>query len=306
VVTPASATIVPQLFKTDATTFVHDSEFPLNIAGSSDSSRIFHIDTMGVFENHAEINIGVMNVDSSFVIQGAFNNLAGATFNLLTGNVLVGETGTFTNDWVVAMLDPGSQLYVLGSAVNNGFYNYTSGAAFADGTGTVEDNGLPFVSTLDANGSCTVDLANISLEWFEGENSIGTSDETGALTFAEASLHDNPTSLSTIINGVSVTVENYCPEAWIDPSSIFDLNKQDVLLKVYPTIVDRNVLTIDLSEMENIQHELNIVDLSGRSMSSVVKNGKQIHRVNVSDLQEGVYFIQLKGTGQSARFIIAR
>jgi hypothetical protein len=271
-------------------TFVQNSAIALDITGSSDSSSIFKIDTLGVFENNSVVNVNGTNVDSSLLVSGTFHNLAGAYFNVSTGAINVGETGNFTNDYVLTVADASSAFMVQGTASNNGFYNYGSGAAFAEGSGTIEDNGLPFVTTIDAGGECTVDLANLSLEWFEGENSIGTSDETGSLTFAEASLQDIPAVLTTSIEGVEVTVENYCPEAWIDPAGLFSIG-QTGRLKVYPTLVENAMIFVDLEAFNGETMTLHIVDYSGKILHSMQLIGGERNTINIAELESGIYFI---------------
>lgn len=289
-------------------TFVHDSEFPLNITGTSDSSYVFVIDTMGMFENHGVVNFNGVNRDSSVLVQGTFMNAGQAWFNINSGHMAVGETGTFTNDWVVTQADAGSVFTVLGTATNNGFFDYASGADFAEGTGTITDNGLPFMTTIDAGGECTVDLANVSLEWFEDGTSIGTSDETGALTFAESSLANNPTVLTTTIDGVSVTVENYCPEAWLDPSNVFGWEQKMNVLEVYPNLVAEGTLNIDLSYMSAQPVQIRIMDRTGQVHSSSQQLGGQKIQLSLENMTPGMYVVHATQGNDTryARFVIIR
>jgi hypothetical protein len=287
-------------------TFVQNSAIALDITGSSDSSSIFKIDTLGVFENHSVVNVNGTNVDSSLLVSGTFHNMAGAYFNVSTGAINVGETGNFTNDYVLTVADASSAFMVQGTASNNGFYNYGSGAAFAEGSGTITDNGLPFVANIDANGECTVDLANLSLEWFEGENSIGTSDETGALTFAEASLHDKPAVLTTSIEGVEVTVENYCPEAWIDPAGLFNLNYD--ALTIYPTVVLDQELNVDLGSMSSGEVQIRIYDLKGVLIQTEVLTTGMLHTIKVNADSTGMYLVKAsnKDLNLTGKFFLSK
>jgi len=191
--------------------FVNDNY--INISGSSDTSRIFLIDTMGVFDNNGTIDFEGPAKDSMVVVSGKLNNNKNAYFNLLSGGMAVTATGEFTNTGLFTIANSDNSLYTKGTSVNKGFYNYASGGAFSKGLGNITDKGLPAVAFIDAAGECTVDIAEADYEWFYNSASLGVAAEDGSFTFPPNSVDSDSVSLTTSLTGVIVTVSNICDDA---------------------------------------------------------------------------------------------
>ena len=195
----------------NAATFINDNH--ISIAGTSDTSRIFKIDTMGIFENNGTIDFNGPAKDSMMVITGKFNNNKNAYLNLTSGGMAVTATGEFTNAGLFTIANEQNGLFTKGHSVNNGFYNYASGKNFSQGVGEIVDNGLPAVTTVDANKECTIDLAEESYEWFIDDVSFGESEENGNFSFPENSLESDSVVMTTSLEGVNITVINICEDA---------------------------------------------------------------------------------------------
>ncbi len=76
-----------------------------------------------------------------------------------------------------------------------------------------------------------------------------------------------------------------------------DLSNQNFV--VYPTIVRDGVLTVELTDNTSI---LNIISVTGKSLKKIQAKGKV--KINVSDLDAGMYYIKVSGSQKTAKFII--
>jgi hypothetical protein len=199
--------------RTKAATFINAAGARLTISGTSDTSRVFKVDTMGIFENYSVLNFHGPDVDSTFVVHGTFVNHKDAYLNINTGGVAVTATGDFTNTGLVTMEDPASNFITTGTTTNNGFYAYQKVGGFSTGSGTITDNGLPADAKIDAAKECTFDIAEAAYEWFVEAVSKGTAGDDGSFSFPTKSLTSDSVVMTTSLEGVNIIVVNICDDA---------------------------------------------------------------------------------------------
>ena len=143
-------------------------------------------------------------------------NELGGELNMGDGRIELNSGATLTNNGLISSSDGGSGILfapTATSATNNGFFDYTNSNVFARGAGPpkVTDNGIDLndssETTIDAGGGNTVTIANASYEYFEGANSVGTSDAMGEITFS-MTLSGDPAFITNGLTGVTIKVEN--------------------------------------------------------------------------------------------------
>lgn len=294
--------------------FQNSSTGILIASGGVDStSRAINVLEMGTFTNIGQITISGGNAASRLYTRGVTTNGMGGILDVTDGKVNV-NAGTFTNYGLIRSTRTGTGISTAegATATNNGFFNYTNNNNFAGGQGTVEDKGINLndetQTTIDASGTCSVDIAEAAYEWFEGASSVGTADATGTLTFTNNVLLADSSTLTTSISGVSIKLINVCPEA-VFITSIFEPSIEVVQLEVYPTLVSyQNELIIDLSNFKATNMTFDIFNINGQlARTKEIRSGQMTH-LDISQLQGGMYVLKSRNTEKAmvARFVVAR
>lgn len=194
-----------------------DINIPGTLASGDNAIQVF---SGASFENFGTIDLmGGLNARRIF-IEGSFVNSIGGELNLGNDRMRIND-GSFTNNGLLtSSYASGSAIWLpnagMGTATNNGFFAYTSGA-FAGGPGTSTNNGInlnnPIETFLDAGGSCNVDIAEAPYEWYDGATLVGTSDASGMLSLSMNTLSSDPAVLTNGLTGVTIIVQNVCAEA---------------------------------------------------------------------------------------------
>lgn len=83
-----------------------------------------------------------------------------------------------------------------------------------------------------------------------------------------------------------------------EPVGIADANNAETSVRVYPNPA-KEVINVKVSSVENVNTNITITDLSGRMVSSVQGQTGELQQINVSDLNAGVYFIQVEADSMS-------
>ena len=144
-------------------------------------------------------------------------NGLGGEIDVTNGRITLRSGATFINSGLlVSTLVAGVDASSGTTSTNNGFYSYDGIAVFATG-GTVTDNGIDLndsnETTIDAAGSCTVNIANAAgYEYFDGSTSVGTSGVSGEITLSNLS-STTMVTLTNDLTGVEIIVEDICASA---------------------------------------------------------------------------------------------
>ncbi len=300
---------------TTAGTFFNASSGTVNAnAGGKETARAISVNEMGSFTNLGSVVLGgLMNGTSRFYNRGNSVNDMNGVLDLGDGRGNI-NLGTFTNNGLVkSAFGTGAGLLTAGSSINNAFYDYANGSQFSGGMGTTTDHGIdlndPTRTTIDAGGTCGVDIAETPYSWYEGATFVATASLAGAVNFPDMSLTADPAVLTTSIPGVAITVKNVCPAA-TGASTVFSRNNETVQLHIYPSLVSyQSELTIELSEnMQSSTLVFDIVDLSGQLVKSTVTEGGQLRSLNVEGLGAGMYFVSGRDGAANliGRFVVAK
>lgn len=295
---------------TTLATFINEVSGILNADGGADTiSRAISVNAMGTLVNKGEINTTNGDEKGRFYNRGTTTNDLGSIMNLNDGRANINQ-GTFTNNGLVKSTFDGAGMLTNGTAINNAFFEYANSNNFSIGGGTITDNGLNVNNAkVDAAGSCTIDIAETAYEYYFENTSLGMTDATGALTFADNSLPSDSIELTTVYDGVVVTVVNICESAVMMSSSIFS-PKQAESLFLFPSLVNhQRTITIDLLEMNSSEpHIFEVVDLNGKNIQSFTAQGGNYISFFVDKIPNGMYFIH--GRNQNnfylGKFIIAK
>jgi hypothetical protein len=200
--------------------FINKGVINLN-GGSLATARSIYVDEKGTFENEKSMNIEGGSPAAAIYNRGIFTNKYNAVIDLKQGRINVNK-GSLSNSGYIKSNYTGSGVLAdtLTKVENNAFYRYLNGNKFASGKGEIIDNGLNAKDSssvnIDAKGSCTIDLANLSYPWYEGTNLVGNSNDKGELTLLPKSVTGKPVVLKTIFDSIAVSISNYCPQANID------------------------------------------------------------------------------------------
>jgi hypothetical protein len=300
---------------TTPATFVNNgTNVILNGGGGADdrSGRALAVDTLGVLTNNGTITLSGGDIGSRLYVKGAAENALNGTIDLTDGRFNVNTIGTFTNNGLVKTTRDGAGGFVTGTAINNGFYDYSMSNQFASGAmGTIIDKGFSLNNNdvrVNAQGECSVDLANAPYEWFLDGESYATASDTGAFTFTESSLIADSIILTTTIPGVEVKVVNICDAAVI-PNGVFNPMVLAEMIRVYPNPVARDgVVTLDLSNMRPAPVTFRMMNAFGQLVGQYELIGGTDTPLPIDNLKPGTYFLSAVGLDRPvlARVVITQ
>ncbi|HRG18590.1 MAG TPA: T9SS type A sorting domain-containing protein [Flavobacterium lutivivi] len=171
---------------------------------------------------------------------------------------------------------------------------------FHDGTN------IHFIST--TSGNVTIDT-NVLTQKGGLDICLGTMNNNGSLVWGKiyASIANDEGSGISYYNGATYFTGSFNATATFDTLSLTSLGNWDVVTgkiennlssenftsktyKIYPNpVVD--ILTIDYEE--NADDEISLLDFTGKIVKKQALSNQQ-NTINVSDLEEGIYFIQFK------------
>ena len=199
----------------------------LNIIGTPDVRTL--LINKGTLNNNGTITLSGgkqfsrAQINDDGADPGTLNNNKGATLDTGDGRIKVNLQGEFTNNglFLSSIASPLRSDATSTAIINNGFFQYSTATDFcSDGTnpkGT--DNGIDLnnsaETSIDLGGGCTVDIAQVDYEWFQGASSVGTADGTGSLTLNNMSLSSDPATVQTSEYGsaVQIVLSNICAAA---------------------------------------------------------------------------------------------
>jgi len=217
-------------------TFTNSSTGIVNAdGGTSTNGRGVFVYEMGVLDNSGTMTFTNGNSNARLFSRGEVNNEVGGTLDMDDGRININQ-GTLVNDGLILSTRGTPGVLNSATATNNGFFNYTGSNVFANGSGTTTDNGIDLndasETTIDAEGFCSVDIAAASYEYFDGMNSVGSTDASGNITFLNV-LSNTTVTLTNGLTGVSITIENVCAQALPIELAYFNATPsgKEVLLK---------------------------------------------------------------------------
>ena len=189
--------------------FINNGEF--SYTAPNDTSKLFFVDTLGTFQNNNKLFIQGGKDTIAVLVNGNLTNSKDAYFTVNSAGMKINPSGSFVNSGLLSR--DGGLFITNGTSTNNGFYSYTSGGAFSEGSGVIVDNGLPNGALVDAASNCTVDLAEEAYAWYYDGDSLGVATEEGSFTFPAKSVPNDSVALTTSLTGVRITVRNICDDA---------------------------------------------------------------------------------------------
>jgi hypothetical protein len=283
---------------TTAASFINNSDNVVLNGGGGDgdlSGRTLAVDTLGVMINNGIITISGGDAGSRLHVKGSAENALKGIIDLTDGRFNASGAGTFVNNGLVKSTRVGSGGFVTGTAINNGFYDYSTSNSFAAGSlGTIVDKGFSLNNNdvrVNARGECSADMANAPYEWFLDGESYATASDTGALVFQPMSLIADSLVLTTSIPGVEVKVINVCQEAVVT-SGIFSPEIMAESLRVYPNPVQRGgAVTLDLSSFRTEPVSFRVFNSFGQNHGTYVLTGGSAATLSVDGWKSGVYLV---------------
>jgi hypothetical protein len=210
-------------------------------AGFKDVGRAINVGGMGRLTNEGSITLtGLPLTTSRLYSRGEVTNAFNAILDLgdSRGNI---NLGTFLNDGLIKSTRDGSGLFCtdMSTLVNNGFFAYNNGTAFAAGMGAVINNGIginnPNQAVISAMNTCQADIAQQPYAWYEGANLVAMANDTGLLVLPAMSVSADSVTLTTTIPGVAIQLKRICPSAYA--VSVFDPAPQVMELGINPSLV---------------------------------------------------------------------
>ena len=271
--------------------------------GMADNGRALVVDTLAEAANAGTITLSGGNESARFFSLGTFVNEMDGVIDLDDGRGNV-KSGTFTNNGLVTSTRDGAALFGGDGAflVNNAFYQYGSGSFSGGNMATIDDFGIKLHGNgVNAMDSCIVDLAEQPYEYFYNGTSIGTAEDDGRFELPANTFEADSAFLTTTIPGVEVKVRNLCLESQIT-SALFGPTVATETLGIYPTLVQQNALTVDLTELyDTATVWLTLSNLNGTILEEIQLTTGQAHRVDVGNLPAGTYL--LAGTTPTARLL---
>ncbi|GJM33956.1 MAG: hypothetical protein DHS20C18_29570 [Saprospiraceae bacterium] len=195
----------------------------LNIDGGANDQRTLLVNN-GTLNNNNTLNLvgGKQFSRAQINETGILNNNNGAILDTGDGRIKVNGVGFFNNSGLL-MSTINSPLRTDAGAtniINNGFYKYGNNPQNFSDDGTTltgTNNGIDLndvtKTTIDAGGICIIDIAESAYEYFDGANSVGSTNGSGSLTLGANVLSSDPVTLTTTLPGVSITIQNVCESA---------------------------------------------------------------------------------------------
>ncbi|GJM33955.1 MAG: hypothetical protein DHS20C18_29560 [Saprospiraceae bacterium] len=296
----------------EAGTFINTG-LDVRLDGGLDTvGRAIFVNDLGILTNSGTLTLSGGDEASRLFVKGVATNEINAILDLTDGRFNVNATGSFTNNGLIKTTRDGSGGFNAGTAVNNGFFNYLNSNGFASGSGNTTDNGISLnnasQTTIDAGGACTIDIAEAIYDWFEEDAFISATDATGSLTLPANSLTADPAILSTSLEGVFITVQNFCPEALV-VSGVFT-PEAVIQLKLYPSLmVGQHELTLEIPELLQANEIVfDVFDMGGQKIKSTLSPTGAKRVINISAFNPGTYIIRSRGTEKSlvGRFVVVR
>ncbi|MCG8331469.1 MAG: T9SS type A sorting domain-containing protein [Chitinophagales bacterium] len=292
----------------DAATFINSSSGTINIDGGSTAiGRGMYVYEMGTFNNFGQMTFTNGSNSARLYSRGTSVNELGGTLDMTNGRVNV-NMGTFDNHGLIKSIRGTPGVFNDATATNNGFFNYAGTGSFANGSGTTTDNGIDLndvaQTTIDAGGSCTVDIAEASYEYFDGGNSVGSTDASGSITFSGV-LSSDPVSLTNGLSGVTITIENVCVLALLPIELIyFDAKlKGDIVNLEWQTAtevnndyiaVERSSDGLSFTEIGRREGAINSTQaITYRLTDRQPHNGHNFYRLRQVDLDGTVYYSEI-------------
>lgn len=281
-------------------TFLNEGSLDVD-GGDKDNGRAVAVLEMGSFTNHGTATFTGGGANNRLHNKGISENGLNAVLDLQDGRINI-NAGSLTNNGLIKTTYDGAGIFNSGTAVNNAFFDYANSNNFASGSnGTTEDNGISLnnnTQIINGGGSCMLDIAEATYEYFEGANSLGTTDETGALTLGTEVLSADSVAVTTTIPGVELIIKNVCTEAVIT-SSVFDLGNEVLAMKVYPSLVEEGqMMTIDLSAFPAKNIRLQIYNLSGQLVGEEMTFGAEEISISIDNFALGLHFLKMKIEGE--------
>ena len=255
---------------------------------------------LSLVNNKGTIILEGANRNGTLLVDGTLTNGIAGLIDLGNSSTILSAEGSFFNEGLIKTTRGGFLVNARDSStfINNGFYlaENINSLANEDETGTIIDNGINLQDasqiTIDAGGSCVVDIAEAPHRWLEGDQVIGVADSTGNLTLTENSISSSPVTLTTALEGVAITLTNVCPEAVGATTSFFAPNLDIVKLNIYPTLVNtQKTLSIDLSTLPNDPIEFSIINQLGQIMKVQTINGGITSGLDIHSLPNGHFWI---------------
>ena len=246
---------------------------------------------MGVCSNAGMMEMNGAKDTSSVTIKGMVSNVKNATWTVNDGGIRVASSGSLTNDGLLSMNNGTDFFKVNGLVTNNGFYNYGAGNMFASGAGTITDLGLPANTEINAGDLCTIDLAQQNYEWFVNQQSIGTADTDGSLTFQPESLSSDEAFLTTSLPDVEIRVIDIC-DAVI--SSTKNIQENLLGIKIYPTLMDNSqTLVVNFEYQLSDQFDVQLFNAFGMTIYAFPVHNEQSLSLDMSSLAAGQNYLRV-------------
>ena len=273
--------------------------------GIKTSGRAISNNEMGTLTNSGRITLSGGGETVRYYNRGTTTNDLNAILDLTDGRMNLNQ-GTITNNGLLKSTREGSGVFSSAGAVaiNNAFFDYNMGSLFAAGMGDVTNNGINLNAignrTINGGGTCDLDIAEATYEYFEGANSIGTTDATGALTLGNEVLSADSVIVTTTIEGVELIVKNVCAEA-VMTSSVFDTDLETKNLKVYPSVIGNDqMLTVDLSDLPVGNYQMSFYNLNGQLEHHQEVYGSEAITLTTDHFNKGLHLIKI----QTAKMIL--
>jgi len=190
-------------------------------AGTQNGDHGLLISAGATVTNTGTITLSGTNIPQRMFIDGDFTNDKGGILDIGNGRIR-NNNGTVINEGLIKSTFAGSGIFRSGTGTNtnNAFFDYAD-ASYGFASNGVTDRGIALadptettVSTGDDsdNDACTVDLAHVSCDWYNGGSLVATSAANGNLSFPENSVPTTPAVLTLQEYGgaVSITVTDIC------------------------------------------------------------------------------------------------
>jgi hypothetical protein len=238
--------------------------------GASTIGRGIFVFDMGELENEGEITFEGGNDGSRLYSRGEVHNKAGGELDMTDGRINI-NMGSLINDGLIISTRGTPGVTNAATATNNGFFDYTGSGNFANGAGATTDNGIDVnnagQTSINAGGSCTVDIAEVAYEYFDNGNSVGSTDASGSITFMNV-LSSDPVTLTNEL-GVSIQITNVCAQAILPIELTYfqaiPSDKQVLLKWQTSTEVNNDYMEVERSTDSRSFRSIGRVDGAGNS-----------------------------------------
>jgi hypothetical protein len=284
-------------------TFTNEVNGLVDGSGGLDTfGRAIQVYEMGIANNAGTMILRGGAKSNRLYTRGVTTNQFGGILECTDGRATI-NLGSFTNNGLIKSTGTGTGVFVgAATATNNAFFFYQNSNTFAGGTtGTIVDNGINLKdvdkTTIDAAGSCTIDIAETPYAWNEGSTLIGTATSTGSFTFPSMSVTANEVNLSTNLPGVVITVKNICPAA-VKSSGMFEPITFAQKLSIAPNFVQAQGTTVQIELPTGFgdgAFELFMVNQGGQTVCRrTIEANQGSFPFVLPDLTNGMYYLQVR------------